>query len=180
MPVRVKRDGNGKWTIANDMGLTSNINAPPTYDDVIADDEAEDPPPAYDSLPCSVRNSCELQTNQNGSVTIICVPNRDIHLYNEGTLASFTRCYSETSVDGGRDVSDRSSEQGSLCQSSDSISTRSRSLTSELEENCDESCIPVFRKTSVTSNRTDSNENLLHHKTVNVIDDDIEFMDEDV
>lgn len=195
MPVRVKRDANGKWTIANDMGLTANINAPPTYDDVIADDELEDPPPAYDSLPCSVRNSCELATNHNGSVTIICVPNRDIHLYNEGICASNARCYSVASDGDECDTTDNNASdsssggQGSLCRSSDNGSASSRLLTSELEESLNfesvnredsnDSSSPLIRSVSITNDKTDSNDNLIRHKNFSVIDNDIEYMDDD-
>jgi 2-keto-3-deoxy-L-rhamnonate aldolase RhmA len=58
--VHAKKNANGKWKITNDMGLTAQIFAPPTYDDVVADEEHAEPPPAYESLPCSVRTSCEL------------------------------------------------------------------------------------------------------------------------
>lgn len=190
--VHAKRIAAGKWKIINDMGLTSQIYAPPNYDDVVADDEREEPPPAYESLPCSVRNSCELRTSPSG-VTIVCIESRDIHLYNEGSDVPNVRCFvvgnEEEYIEEVHIHSDTSHGSRSESNSNNSSYSSNRSLAI-LESNEENVCKGEYVDDSDTSSQNmsllkadsprkiDSNENLIRKTVIGIVDDEIQYMDD--
>ncbi|XP_071137054.1 uncharacterized protein [Mytilus edulis] len=177
--VHARRNADGKWKITNDMGLTAQIYAPPTYDDVVAVEENEEPPPAYESLPCSVRNSCELRHSRSGSLTIVCVPNRDIHLHNEALNLSEMQCFIVSSEEElHTDSNETSTSEPSYAQGSCIDSDISNQFQNESICEKDQVSVNSQSENSSSDNKkTDSNENLIRPKLIGIVDDGIEYMD---
>lgn len=180
--VHARRNADGKWKITNDMGLTAQIYAPPTYDDVVAVEENEEPPPAYESLPCSVRNSCELRHSRSGSLTIVCVPNRDIHLHNEALNLSEMQCFIVSSEEElHTDSNETSTSEPSYAQGSCIDSDISNQFQNESICEKDQVSANSQSETSSSDNKkTDSNENLIRPKLIGIVDDGIEYMDDNM
>lgn len=179
IPVHAKRNANGKWKITNDMGLTAQIFAPPTYDDVVADEEHGEPPPAYESLPCSVRTSCELGQSQNGSITIVCIESRDIHLYNEGSDAPNVQCYLVNNE--GEYIEDVTSEGSINSTEHSTVSLERRQSEAGHSSECNSENDLNLQSFPLLSEqrKIDSNENLIRPKPVGILDDEIEYMDDE-